>query len=67
MFSRAGTRVIELFPGGTKDPYYRLSHALDLDYSFVPDRTGDPQAWPKNDYRIRAVDLERALQGVGVR
>jgi capsular polysaccharide biosynthesis protein len=65
VFCEPGAQVIELFPAGSIDLYYRLSKPLGLDYSFVKSREGPGEAMGSADYRIDPHDVIAALEAVG--
>jgi capsular polysaccharide biosynthesis protein len=67
VFCSPGTTVIELFPAGNIDLYYRLSVALQLKYYYIKDRTGDPMRLSLDNYFIAWEDLRRTLDEAGIR
>lgn len=46
LFCQPGAKVLELFPHITQDPYYRISHARGLSYSFLkPPGKANDDSW----------------------
>jgi capsular polysaccharide biosynthesis protein len=61
VFCSPGATVIELFPAGNIDLYYRLSMALQLKYYYIKDRTGAPTRLTLDNYIISWEDLKKTL------
>ena len=61
VFCQPGAKVIELFPAGNIDLYYRLSKQLGLDYLYVKSREGSGEAMGSASYHINPADLSAAL------
>jgi capsular polysaccharide biosynthesis protein len=61
VFAKPGTRVIELFPPGNIDLYYRLAMQLGLNYLFVKSGDGPDKPMGSEDYQIEVADLRTAL------
>ncbi len=62
IFSRPGTRVIELFPAVGMDLYWRLCDAVGLEYYPLNAREGDSSRCGPEDYAISLEDFQKILK-----